>query len=138
MILASKRRWFTFSLRTLFVVVTLCGLVLGWMVWNLHWIRQRREYIGEELGAAVPAPGMLWLFGEYGRCAFAITYYAEPGETTARQLKPSELDDLKLACRLFPESQIFWSLQEGGSDGKILVPETLYYNGLDPSGSATH
>jgi hypothetical protein len=36
-----KRRWFAFSLRTLFVVVT---LVACWLGYELNWIRQRRDF----------------------------------------------------------------------------------------------
>ena len=40
-----KRRWFRFTLRTMFVVVTVLGV---WLGWNLHELRQRkltRQYI---------------------------------------------------------------------------------------------
>lgn len=42
---APKHRWFAFSLRTLFVVVTVVGIGLGWVVYQLNWIRQRRAVI---------------------------------------------------------------------------------------------
>lgn len=34
---------FAFSLRTLFVLVTIIGTVLGWLAIQLQWIRDRRE-----------------------------------------------------------------------------------------------
>jgi hypothetical protein len=37
---APKRRWFAYSLRTLFVVVTVFGC---WLGWNINIVRQRRE-----------------------------------------------------------------------------------------------
>jgi hypothetical protein len=37
-----RRRWFAFSLRTLFVVVTLFAVVLGWVMWQRQIVRERR------------------------------------------------------------------------------------------------
>jgi len=42
---APKRRWFRWSLRTMFVVVTVCG----WIGYQLNWIRQRHEFIEAEV-----------------------------------------------------------------------------------------
>jgi hypothetical protein len=38
-----KRRWLRFSLRTMFVLVTVASIVLGWMGWNLQIVRQRQS-----------------------------------------------------------------------------------------------
>ena len=40
MIERPKRRWFAFSLRTLFVVLTALAI---WFGWNLYLVRQRKE-----------------------------------------------------------------------------------------------
>ncbi len=40
-----KRRWFRFSLWTLFVLVTIIGVGAGWVLYQLNWIRQRHELI---------------------------------------------------------------------------------------------
>ena len=42
-----KRRWFRFSLRTLFVVVTLAAIPLGWLTWQLHIVRERKAIHAE-------------------------------------------------------------------------------------------
>jgi hypothetical protein len=39
---AKSRRWFRFSLRTLFVVVTVVGV---WLGWNMNIVRHRRELV---------------------------------------------------------------------------------------------
>jgi hypothetical protein len=39
-----KRRW-SFTLRTLFVVMTTAGIVMGWLGQQINWIRERREVI---------------------------------------------------------------------------------------------
>jgi hypothetical protein len=36
-----ERRWFSFSLRTLLIVITMLGCVLGLLGWNLKVVRQR-------------------------------------------------------------------------------------------------
>ena len=38
-----KRRWFRFSLRTLFVLVTIIGIAAGWVTYQLNWIRERHS-----------------------------------------------------------------------------------------------
>jgi hypothetical protein len=40
---SGKRRWFSFSLRTLLIVMTVLGCVLGWFEWRLKIVRQRES-----------------------------------------------------------------------------------------------
>jgi hypothetical protein len=93
-----QRRWLRFSLRTLFVLVTLSAV---WAAYSAHWIRERREFVRTlesdswpftvaRFDTAVSAPALLWLLGEEG--AETITLAIEP--------------DMALARRLFPEAQI--------------------------------
>ena len=42
-----RRRWFRFSLRTMFVVVTVAGLALGWLVWQIRIVRERKTVLAE-------------------------------------------------------------------------------------------
>ena len=89
-------RRFRFSLRTLFVVVTVVGIATSWSVQNLSWIGERHAFIRNSkfnpptyFRRSLRAPGMLWLFGESG-----VEYIgtAQRYETAAK--------------RLFPEAQI--------------------------------
>lgn len=69
----SNRRWFRFGLRTMFVVVTLVGL---WLGYYLHWISARQEarlwiathFIGGSFGYQAKDPSafplMLKVLGE--------------------------------------------------------------------------
>ena len=65
-------RWFRFSLRTLFVVVTVFGVFFGWVVYQLNWIRERHDarvrwdFSYSEAGHPnrTPPPWSLRLFGE--------------------------------------------------------------------------
>jgi len=38
-----KRRWLRFSLRTLFLLMTLAGCLFGWLGWNHHQVIQRKN-----------------------------------------------------------------------------------------------
>ena len=97
-----RRRRFAFRLRTLFVLVAVLSVPLGWVGYSLEWIRQREEMLLEDgvTGATkyvsagehgIPddpeAPYGLWLFGERGfQCI------------VAQRQKADE------AARLFPEA----------------------------------
>jgi hypothetical protein len=107
---APKRRWFRYSLWTLFMVVT---VFCCWLGYELNWVWQRHEAfkkgqvgVDESLDnsfgpgpANVPAP--LWLFGEPG---YSIIWF----NTAQESLVPTaeELVAIERIKRLFPEAQI--------------------------------
>ncbi len=93
---SSNHRRFRFSLRTLFVLVTLAAL---WIGWSFNWIRERREFVREgntsapcAHGSTSRAPCLLWLFGEQG--AEVVLLFTD------------EKADYDRARRLFPEAQV--------------------------------
>jgi hypothetical protein len=97
-----KRRWYQFSLRTIFVLVFVVSIPLAWVGYSLNWIRQRQEYrkryyTGMGMGGTVSeitgvrAPGGLWLFGESGY--FEMNWSGDP-------------KNKKECQRLFPESKL--------------------------------
>ena len=47
---SSRRRWFSFSLRTLFVVVTALTVPLGWFANQVTWMQQRWAAFDEMVG----------------------------------------------------------------------------------------
>jgi hypothetical protein len=53
---APKRRWFQFTLRTLFVVVTVLACWLGYAV---SWIKQRHAFLAQPM--TKPPPGR-WIY----------------------------------------------------------------------------
>src|SRR6478609_2019595 len=99
-----KRRWYQFSLRTMFVVVTLACIGFGWWVQrSREWIRQRRQVLsvadGERhpdavvIGREVTAPGFLWVFGEGGVGQLYVDRYG-------RRTSVATIE------RLFPEADV--------------------------------
>ena len=104
MTLDLKRRWFAYSLRTLFVVVTVFGC---WLGYQLNWIRQRRAVRMREdvvfyehavapnlprFGQTAP-PWQLRIFGEQAFTNLAVSPSVPPAE-------------FKRIASLFPESTV--------------------------------
>ena len=90
-----KRRWFRFSLRTLFVLVTIACI---WLGYSFNWIRQRHDYLKAHPGAVrVPdpnealaiAPAMLWLLGEKGQTRLRAESPGFDAHRNDRKLTPS-------------------------------------------------
>jgi hypothetical protein len=110
---APKRRWFAFSLRMMFVVVTILGFAMSWVVYQLNWIRERHAFRENHFWISVvsgwdpevQAPGLLWLFGEDGVYQFSLIFAdATPGRP--KSLNMSEKKTLENAKKLFPEAII--------------------------------
>ncbi|HEX3656452.1 MAG TPA: hypothetical protein VHV55_11620 [Pirellulales bacterium] len=89
-----RRCWFTFRLRTLFMLIAVAAPVLAWVGYALNWIRQRHEVLqaqGLRAGAAPPAidaPGGLWIFGELGVVRLHDPITSEFGFADPRRLFP--------------------------------------------------
>src|SRR5580704_6804290 len=82
---APKRRWFRYSLRTLFVVVMVAAGYCGWREWCLKWISARYEvlntrsveYICGDCGGIPLGPHAPWplrFFGENGCETLAVAF----------------------------------------------------------------
>jgi hypothetical protein len=101
---ARKRRW-TFSLRTLFVVVTVLAL---WLGYHVNWIRERRALLDEPNVTAsftpmrrAPSIG-LCLLGERGANSVFLQY---DGWLSGPLNKADEAQKSR-ASHLFPEAKI--------------------------------
>ena len=111
---STRRRWFRFSLRTLFVFVT---LVCVWLGYSANWISQRRAILRTD-GISVPekwrrpprplAPGGLWILGEEGFRAIIV----------AEQLQGSHDDLIERVKKLFPEANV----TDGGGYCISIIP----------------
>jgi hypothetical protein len=105
----SKRRWFRYSLRTLFVVVTLFAL---WMGYHLNWIRQRRDArkwieahpVGGSIGYhAERRPDISWSLWILGEKAEQIVIMVGEADRDERE---EYIDRVQNVITLFPESQV--------------------------------
>ena len=107
-----SRRWFRFSLRTMFVVVTLLAVAAAWIGYNLNWIRQRHEMIdsggvaagdgpNHTVGTDPVAPGLLQFFRE-GAYGYIIVF----PDRTGGSLTPAEQAKLNRVAQLFPEATV--------------------------------
>jgi hypothetical protein len=120
MLVPPKRRWFRSSLRTLFVMVTLVAVWLGWQV---RWLEQRDEFQAwlkaqEEFAAThrrdfatstgewFPIPGpprgswLLWMFGREEVKTLTFTFVVDD----RADVPPRRYEALKRAGELFPEA----------------------------------
>ena len=92
-----KRRWFRFSLRTMFVLVTIAG-ICSWVVRQMIWIHHRHSFLEQsDILYFVDLPGVSPIPGPWSLRPF--------GETSPSGLRvpPAKLDR---ARALFPEAQI--------------------------------
>jgi hypothetical protein len=104
-----KRRWFQFTLRRLFAVAKVAGVLFAWIACQLNWIMQRHEYMEpfrslEWAGPATlpwgdnDAPWSLRIFGERG----VYTHWVAVADETSTDGQ-AEVERVR---RLFPESRM--------------------------------
>jgi hypothetical protein len=89
-----KHRWFRFSLRTMFVLMTIICVGVAWVGYQLNWIRERHDFLDRHpqvYGSprVTKCPWPLNLFGEKSYQPLVVPTSA-----------------LEEAKRLFPESQM--------------------------------
>lgn len=110
------RRRFRFSLRTVFILVTLLGMALAWLVVQVKWMSDRRyalrysEHAGDvlpatavagpRLGPTPPAPWSIRILGEKGRRAICVVRDSKDMTDAQFEAKVERIQ------RLFPEAEI--------------------------------
>jgi hypothetical protein len=111
-----SRLRFRFGLRTLFVAVTIAGVIAAWVTYQLNWIRQRHDVfashrvyeikrkiiLSAEPGMILP-PWSLRVFGETGQDGMMF------------DLAESD-PELERIRRLFPEAEVRGRTWASGSN----------------------
>jgi len=117
-----KRRWFQFSLRSLFIVITLFAM---WLGWQLYWFKTRRDWLeAKNYVAAFPAVGVR----EVPHPQLMITLFRQEAISQILLRNASEAEIAKVQ-RLFPEASVIsgnWpapSLGEPVYIGKRALPD---------------
>ena len=117
-----KRRWLRFSLRTLFVVVTVLAAFSGWVVYHLNWIRERHQLLARHnatsaeqyvnrrarFGDPEPKP-FLTIAPSSPSIGFGLRLFGETDVSHVRVFildGGPEGDEIERAARLFPEATI--------------------------------
>lgn len=96
-----RRRWFQFSLATLFVGVTVVAISMAWVAYQLNWIRERRaaltkaEYITQCFGES-RQPRPMWRLTFLGEKPIAHII-------TGNDLPAEEFDRM---TSLFPKAHV--------------------------------
>ena len=117
---APKRRWFAYSLRTLFVVVTMLCVVLGWLAYSIRWISQRHDALAHLHIGSYAGPGgvvcnnvMLDLSQQFLAQAardvkppWSIRLLGETGVGTISVYGPNHATIAENLARLFPEASV--------------------------------
>src|SRR4051794_15514071 len=110
-----RHRWNQFSLRTMFMMVTLVSISLAWVMHERNWIAKRRSAIDEmDLGLYLvePQPAWrVWLWGDdsplYARRIHSKQFFLSYFPTNDTKVNDerlvhfanlSELEDLQLDC----------------------------------------
>ena len=97
-----NRRWFRFSLRTLFIVMTAAAAAFCWFNWNLRRISERNSFLATEAGIAYVAnDGWAKTFRVAG-----LIVGAEPIDVMLLGTGNFGPDDRARVQRLFPEARV--------------------------------
>ena len=109
-----KRRWFRFSLRTMFVVVTVFGV---WLGWNLQIVRERNAVKamvlsrgGSIVNLVIPLapPGIAWVRRAIGDESYRNISYCGLSDDERRRMvlafpETEFVEELEETDRLFSE-----------------------------------
>jgi hypothetical protein len=94
-----KRRWYQFSVRSLFVVITLFGI---WLGWQLYWFKTRRDWLeAQNYVAAFPAAGARKL--PHPQLLITLFHQEAMSQILLRNASQEEIAKVQ---RLFPEADV--------------------------------
>jgi hypothetical protein len=110
MTLAPQRRFFRFSLRALFVTVSIAAILTAWAVSNYRWARQRRAFLSVSGRVNGHERTVQSYYCEFDRPFIKWLLFGER-RVTFMNLYPGSFDDAYLVQvrNLFPEAEIISS-----------------------------
>ena len=105
MAVAPKRRWFRFSLRTLFVAMT---LLAAWLGYHFNWIRQRHAALVFEgrAEASMVTPNGPKTVIITSQAPWPLNWMGEPGHTALIVGGRTEPEEVERIRKLFPEADV--------------------------------
>lgn len=103
--LKPRHRWYRFSLRTLFVLFTILSLPLGWIGYQLNWIRERESFRRAHFAAEYNEEPEILVDLPTPNPPEPLQWFGERG-TTAWRVKALSKTEIQEAQRLFPEAQL--------------------------------
>jgi hypothetical protein len=115
-----KRRWFQFSLRRVFVLVTIIAILTAWAISNWRAERERRAFLGAA-GAVNGHPRTIQGYHcDWDRKSIKWLLFGER-RVTFMNLYPGTYDDIYLmrVRSLFPEAEIVSSSDPNVEPRKI-------------------
>jgi hypothetical protein len=134
-----NRRWFTFSLRTLFVLVTVLAC---WLGWNVHIVRQRQAHLAE-IAAEREARDKIWFekLAGYGGSVSEDHKTVQRGPATPAKLplirrllgdvarsrfERNREVDARLTMQFFPEATITYYVGTSGPEWVRAEVDRMY------------
>jgi hypothetical protein len=114
-----RGRWFSFSLRTLFFLVTMACFPLAWHAYYRNWVDQRYAVL-----TSTGSDGLRLVYGDPFHDAqetpFILRFYGEMSCQTLFYSPELDADEIARIQRLFPESTLmpmWWrSTRDAGPD----------------------
>ena len=120
---APKRRWFRFSLRTLFVVMTVFAC---WLGYEINWIRQRHIVVGDTQVQTARYYLGVWIDSKtrqshsrriYSVAPWPLNWLGEPGYWGVALKQGTSDDEVARVRRLFPEAEAVVVVDERSVEG---------------------
>ena len=102
----SRRRWFQFGLRGLFVAVTLSAVFVAWLGYNLNWMRRNAPVVYTNKAVALATQLGPKIMPLMRKSPWPLEWFGEPGFFSLSILPSVPESEVARIRKLFPESEI--------------------------------
>jgi hypothetical protein len=102
-----RRRWFHHSQRTLFIVVAICCIGLGWLGWELHVVLSRNTLL-KWIGDSATVPGVICVddFRKPAQVSWLRRLLGDHEITAIELLDTTEAQQVDLIKSAFLEAEV--------------------------------